>query len=127
MGFHGAVFPAGFRHYGLRFDRNLHQGTHIMSVHPQSLAVRTPAGPFPLLLALLLAVGCLTAVLPAVTVAAEAAPVAIGPYDARSPTPPGAWPSAPTATRTGPARRSRASIRRRPRPTRGISPTSQTR
>ena len=53
-----------------------------MSFHPQSLAVRTPAGPFPLLLALLLAVGCLTAVLPAVAVAAEAAPVAIGPYDA---------------------------------------------
>ena len=53
-----------------------------MSFHPQSLAVRTPARLLSLLPSCLLAVGCLTAFLPAVTAAADAAPVAIGPYDA---------------------------------------------
>jgi hypothetical protein len=60
-----------------------------MSLHHQFLSGRGPAQPLSLLLSSLLAVGCLTAVPPAVTVAADAAPVAIGPYNAATAYPAG--------------------------------------
>jgi hypothetical protein len=60
----------------------MHQGNLVMSRLLNAPAGRRAARSFPLLAISLLAVGCLTTTVPPVTAAAEAAPVAVGPYDA---------------------------------------------